>query len=379
MKKKILFRTSSMEMGEEQRALLNIIEMLDKTRFESFLLLDVSQGELLKNIPKEVKVFYISERREPFSTIKIAKLFQFVTRKITLLAYRYYPELLKSKVNIVPDIEIAMTLSSLRGLINSPFKNSKKINLFKSNVLFLPKRFGNKILSMMERCDVTIFTSDTYRDEFEKHLGEVVYNGVCIPNILNIKRIEEQSLEATDEEDEIIWKTNTFISIGELTHQSGYGLLLRAHVELIKGGVNHQIIIIGDGPTYSNLKKKVKLFEVQNSFFILSNKDNPYSYIARSPYYIQTSRYETFSLFIREAMILNKPVISTNCSEASNIIASNTGLIIGFSKQEIKKAIKTFLFNPILTSDIKANQKKINFERDNQIASQQFIRILELL
>ena len=41
-----------MEMGEEQRALLNIIEMLDKTRFESFLLLDVSQGELLKNIPK---------------------------------------------------------------------------------------------------------------------------------------------------------------------------------------------------------------------------------------------------------------------------------------------------------------------------------------
>jgi len=379
MRKKILFRVSSMEMREEQKVLLNIIDLLDRKKFEPIILLDLHQGELLKYIPLDIQVSNIVKGKQDLSPFSILKIFQLVKRHIILIAYQLSPKLLKNKIGITPDIEIAMTHFSLSGLVNSPFQHSKKINWFHSDIRFFPLSVGKRILSMMKRCDLTVFTSNMTKINFENHLGKTtVSNSMCIYNTVNTQKIRKQSLEAIEEKDNIVMSgKNTFLSIGQLVYQKGYDLLLQAHVELIKEGVNHHIVIIGDGYGYSTLKKKIKLLGVQNSFFLLGNRANPYPYMVRAPYYIQPSRYESLSSFVREAMIFNKPVISTKCVGAQELIPPNTGIIVDCSKHRIKKAIKTFLFDPTLVSRIKMKQKEIDFERENQFAFQQIESILK--
>ena len=51
---------------------------------------------------------------------------------------------------------------------------------------------------------------------------------------------------------------------------------------------------------------------MQDNVILLGKKENPYPYIKACDIYVQPSRYEGKAVSVREAQILNKPVIITN-------------------------------------------------------------------
>lgn len=377
-KKKILFRLRSMEMGGVQKVLLELLNRLDKDTFDISLLLNINQGDLKKEIPTHVNLYYITKGREEPSKFKVLLFFQLILRRFILELYNSFPILLKNKLNDIPDIEIAFMHSNLPGLVNSPFKSSKKINWFHSDIRFFrsKKQVENTIMHM-KQCDISVFVSETTYQNVEMYSNNIISNGICIYNILDYKKIISKAAESVADYKMLESKKHIFISIGRLVFQKGYDVLLEAHIELIKEGIDHHIFIVGQGIDYQKLKEKISTEKVGSTFILLGNKENPYPYMAAADYYIQPSRYEAYPLAIGEALALNKPIISTDAGGIREMITNNeTGLIVNFSKENLKEAMKSFIEQKGLVEYIKKNQAKFEFDVHNEQIYQKIQNIL---
>ncbi|WBV54118.1 glycosyltransferase [Chryseobacterium gambrini] len=383
MKKKIMFRIRSMQMGGVPKVLIDVLKNLDRERFEPSVLLQINQGELLDDIPDDVKVTALAKGRHEMSFIKPILFIQLVMRNVKIQMYKIFPSLIKKKLFETPDIEIAITHSSLPDLLRSPFKNSKKVNWFHTDISWHhTKEYGEKIARMMKECDLTIFGSLHTRLTFENFLDVKIYNGIHIHNTFDEKNVLEKSLlEIPDFKYRFVDKRiKIFVSVGRLEYQKGYDFLIEVHKELLDEGFDHIIAVIGDGSENINLKNKIKFFSIEESFLLLGNQNNPYPYIKNADYYIQSSRYESYPIVLGETLILNKPIISTNVGGISELLShGKTAYLVNFDKDELKSAMKKFMQNPKLVEEIKNEQKKININNYNVNIYSKINRVLSKL
>ncbi|WP_428069937.1 glycosyltransferase [Chryseobacterium gambrini] len=383
MKKKIMFRIRSMQMGGVPKVLIDVLKNLDRDKFEPSVLLQINQGELLDDIPDDVKVTALAKGRHEMSFIKPILFIQLVMRNVKIQMYKIFPSLIKKKLFETPDIEIAITHSSLPDLLRSPFKNSKKVNWFHTDISWHhTKEYGEKIARMMKECDLTIFGSLHTRLTFENFLDVKIYNGIHIHNTFDEKNVLEKSLlEIPDLKYRFVDKRRKiFVSVGRLEYQKGYDFLIDVHKELLDEGFDHIIAVIGDGSENINLKNKIKFFSIEESFLLLGNQNNPYPYIKNADYYIQSSRYESYPIVLGETLILNKPIISTNVGGISELLShGKTAYLVNFDKDELKSAMKKFMQNPELVEEIKNEQKKININNYNVNIYSKINRVLSEL
>ena len=378
-----MFRIRSMQMGGVPKVLIDVLKNLDRERFEPSVLLQINQGELLDDIPKDVKVTALAKGRHEMSFIKPIRFIQLVMRNVKIQMYKIFPSLIKKKLFETPDIEIAITHSSLPDLLRSPFKNSKKVNWFHTDISWHhTKEYGEKIARMMKKCDLTIFGSLHTRLTFEKFLNVKIYNGIHIHNTFDEKNVLEKSLlEIPDLKNRFVDRSRKiFVSVGRLEYQKGYDFLIEVHKELLDEGFDHIIAVIGDGSENINLKNKIKFFSIEESFLLLGNQNNPYPYIKNADYYIQSSRYESYPIVLGETLILNKPIISTNVGGISELLShGKTAYLVNFDKDELKSAMKKFMQNPELVEEIKNEQKKININNYNVNIYSKINRVLSKL
>lgn len=377
--RKILFRLRSMEMGGTQKVMLDLMNRLDRQKYTLYLLLDLNQGILIKEIPDHVQVYYIGMDKEKLSAFLPKKIFLLICRRILLSLYHYFPFLLRRKLGFVPDVEIAFMDSALPGLLNSPFKESRKISWFHSDVRFFRRRRMIKVVKMMNKCIANVFVSNGTLENTVQYSGMPITNGLCIYNAFDYKQIQLKAgllpkMELKSLEKEL----KTFVSVGRLGFQKGYDVLLEAHADLIKEGLKHRIVIIGSGNAYKKLQKMIDLKGVSETFLLLGEKANPYSYIAWGDFYIQPSRYEAYPLAVGEALILNKPVLCTDVGGIREMVShGKTGFIVDFSKESLKNGITTFLNCPRLTAHIKEEQRKLDFEEHNKQVCRKVEMLLE--
>lgn len=363
MKKKVMFRILSMQMGGVPKVLIDILKNLDRDKFEPFVLLSIHQGELLSEIPGDVKVISLEKGKEEMSSLKAFLIFQLIKRKMNLQLYKTFPCLLKKKVDEVPDIEIAITHSSLSSLVKSPFLTSKKINWFHTDIRWHHTiDYGKKIARMMQKCDLTIFGSMHTKITFERHLNIRISNSMCIHNTFDEQNVIKKSREKDPDIKNIFSKEKkVFLSVGRLEHQKGYDVLIEIHAELLKEGFDHNIIVIGNGSKLELLQSKIRTLGVENSFILLGNKNNPYPYIKNADYYIQPSRYESYPIALGETLILNIPIICTDVGGVNELLRhKKTAYIVSFEKNSLKEAMKKFMQNPFLVEEIRKEQS--NFQ-----------------
>ncbi len=111
-------------------------------------------------------------------------------------------------------------------------------------------------------------------------------------------------------------------------------------------GLKHQIIIIGDGFDFENIHAKLNQLGLQDTVKMLGFRSNPYPYLKTSDFYVMSSRHEGFPTIIAEALILNKPVVSTDVSGIKDLLQDGKlGLITANSEDGIYKGMKQFLIH----------------------------------
>lgn len=349
---KVLFRLRSLEMGGVPRVVLDLLRNLPKDKFDFTLMLNLYQGELIKDIPADIKLIVVENGKEQMSSNPFIQKIQLVWRRLKLEVYNQFPSILyQLKVPEKYDIEVSPGYAEFDMVLNSPDKSSRKIGWFHTDVGY--DKDKQRVLSRIEkmkRFDFMIFGSkqtrqvidDLYQVTYPK--STVIYNVIKVDEVLKKADLFEYS-----------YKTDfpVFSSMGRLHSRKGYHTLMKVHKQLLDDGFKHIIAVIGGGNEMENLMSQRKELNVEDSFLLLDSQTNPYPYIKASDYFILPTQSESYPLVIGEIMCMQKPIISTNVGGIAEMIEDGVdGVLINYDEQEMYDAMKSFMTDQDLIQKI---------------------------
>lgn len=338
MKKKILFFISTLTGGGAEKALVDLVNNLDKEKYDITIQTIIDEGIHKSNLLPHIKYKTINRFNNKF----LKKLF-------TYLIYHIVPPTITYNLFIKDkyDYEVAF-LEGLPTKILGYSTNKKAIkyawvhidlyNYFEHEKLF--KKF-NRHIECYKKYDRIICVSKAAKEGFIKRFG-INHNIVVKYNILDVKNIIDKSKEKINE----VQLNNNFkiVSVGRLCEVKGYTRLLKVHDKLIKEGYKYELWIVGEGNEKETLKNYIYKNKLEDTVKILGFQKNPYKFINEADIFVCSSIVEGFSLVIAEALILNKAVISTKCSGPYEILEDSTyGLMVENDKEGLYDGIKSML------------------------------------
>jgi glycosyltransferase involved in cell wall biosynthesis len=183
------------------------------------------------------------------------------------------------------------------------------------------------------------------KEEYGEQFNETIDNGaralVQSPAFSETKQFFDALRDDSD--------TKIFVTVGRLTEQKNYLMLIQVFEELYQEGENVKLIIIGsktnDAPYAQRCEEAVKS---QEKTLLIGERSNIGDYIFNCDTFCLSSIYEGMPISILEAMSASKPTISTPVGGVVDIITDgvNGYLSEDVSVQSYKAVIKRFLQNP---------------------------------
>src|SRR5690625_581182 len=358
MKTKVLFRLRSLEMGGIVKVLLDIFENLPKEKIELTLMVNLHQGELRNEIPSDIKIIKIAKGKEDFNKNPLIYKFQLAFRLLKLNLLNKFPALMKFYYKESYDVEIAFGRSELEMVLNSPQKKSKKIAWVHWEFSHEPELNRSKMLvEQLQQFDHVVFCSDNVRKQVKTIYDLEFKNYSVIHNVVHPNDLLQKSEETIDFQ--LKGDLFTFISVGRIKNGKGYPLLFDVHKSLMQEGIEHRIIIIGDGDKLYELTQKAKENRLDKSFLLLGNQNNPFPYFKYADAFILPTQSEAYPLSVKEALVFGLPALVTDVGGVSEIISDGKdGILMKYEKENIKNHIKELVTNPSLYEHLKSNAKK---------------------
>lgn len=352
--KSLVFLQYTLGGGGAEKALINIFNNIDYTRYKVKLVLFYKQGVYLDKVNKNVEIKYLYNPDKYRS-----RILQSVYYRSFMFIYNIFPKYLyRIIVGNKNDIEIAFLEGETTKLLNySCNKTAKKIAWVHTNlskVQLLPEKIQKMCYSNV---DEIVCVSEDIKSIFIKLYPENYLKTNVIYNLINRTKIIELASEKIDYD----FEAPIIVGIGRLTRLKRFDLLIRAHKLLIEEGIKNKVIIIGEGEERDKLSEMIDNLGVRETVYLLGFIDNPYPYILKSDMLVLSSDYEGLPTVICEAMVLGKPIIATNCTGASELIGeSEYGILVDCGDElQMKEAIKEVILN----NSLKENLGKKSYER----------------
>lgn len=151
------------------------------------------------------------------------------------------------------------------------------------------------------------------------YLKKVNADVVCIPNFITRFIDSKSSLES-----------KTVLSVGRLTYQKGYDLLLQAWGKVTEQMPDWTLQIVGSGNDERELKLQASDLDVLESVSFIPATNNIGQYYSQASLYVMSSRFEGMPMVLLEAKMCGLPCISFNCPNGPDEIICNSidGLIV---------------------------------------------------
>lgn len=374
---KVMFRLRSLEIGGVPRLILDLLRNLPKDKFDFTLMLNLYQGELVTEIPKDINLIVLSKGKEQMSKNPFLRYLQLGFRRLKLELYDQFPSLLyllKVKENY--DIEISPGYAEFEMVLGSP-QNSKKIGWFHTDVSYdKNQKRVEKRIDIMKKFDWMIFGSLQTRQVIEDLYGVTYPNSSVIYNVIKFSEIREKANKFPVN----FPNKPVFSSMGRLHSRKGYDILAKVHKRLLDEGFTHSIAVIGGGHEMENLKKQSQILGIQDSFMLLGSQTNPWPYIQASDYFVLPSKSESYPLTIGEVMGLRKPIISTNVGGIPEMIENGIdGILVEPNEESIYQAMKEFLTDKDLVEKITQGSYRADQKFDNNSIYHQITELFEKL
>ena len=135
-------------------------------------------------------------------------------------------------------------------------------------------------------------------------------------------------------------KQKYLISIGRLTAQKNFELLINFFSKLLDKNSLFELVIIGKGEDELKLKDLSKKLNIENKIHFLGFQKNIYKYLKNAECFILTSLWEDPGFVIIEAALSNIPIISSNCPNGPEEIIQNNGYL--FQNNDLDDLLKKF-------------------------------------
>ncbi len=339
MRKKILFVIESFVVGGAERVLVDLVNALDKKRFD-VTVLSVFKESVYKGYNEKFDDMFSTDVHYRYMIDNSVKwkyiLFNYLFSK---LPHKWFHQLF---IGNSYDTEVAF-YEGLPTMFLSSSSNKKSRKLA---WLHYGAGFADSVEEKLEwyrlvysKFDAAVGVSKGVCDNFLAKVGHVTDLKVKY-NIIDNEKIVRKSNEF---DVDIAGDGVTFLSVGRICGVKGYDRLLRVCLRLHNEGLNVSMNIIGGGDN-EELIAFVKENSMQEYIRFWGHRDNPYPYIKHADWLVCASYAEGFSTVITEALIIGTPVISTDCSGTDELLGnSEYGIRCENSENGLYEAMKSVL------------------------------------
>lgn len=365
---KIVFRLRSLEMGGVNKVLIDILNHLPKEKLDLTILVNLFQGELRNEIPKNIKLIKIAKGKEDFSKNLLIQKLQLIFRALKLKLLHHFSFLMKYYYKENYDIEIAFGRAELEMVLKSPQKNSKKIAWVHWEFSHEPElNQSDLLIERLKQFDHVVFCSDNVRRQVKELYAVDLKSTSVFYNVIHPDEIRALANEKLNNIPEFKEDLFTFISVGRVKNGKGYPLLFDIHKSLIEENIHHRILLIGDGDKFEELKEKAQKFNLETTFVLLGNQNNPFPFFKLADAFILPTQSEAYPLSVKEALVFGLPALVTDVGGVSEIIKNGKdGILMKYDFETIKEIMKKIILDKDLFQDLKneAAQAKNKFETE---------------
>lgn len=342
-KKKILIAQYSLGGGGAEKVLVDILNNVDYSKYEISIFLLRKEGVYLNKVNENVNII-APIGNVIFKNEKVNKLLN----DFRFALIKFMPKIVhRLVVGNEYDVEIAFVegLTS-KFIADSCNKNSKKISWvhidlekYKPIKEFFQKRFYPKF-------DVIACVSEDSKRVFEKLYPNLKDKTRVVYNLIDSKQIIELANEEIEFDEEI----PTIIAVGRLSIQKRFDVLIKAHKLLLDDGINHKLLILGEGEKKDELQLLINNLKVNETVDLHGFVDNPYKYIKKSKAFAMSSDFEGLPLVVCESLVLGKPIVATRCTGPTELLGNGEyGLLVDCDNEvQLKDALKSILMDDSL-------------------------------
>lgn len=373
MKKKVLFVINTLGCGGAERAMLNLLQVLDPNTYEISMFVLTGQGELRHELPEYVKLLNTVYDEIPVHTKEGKKhlmrcVLRAGIRKGVFLRRASY--LIKNtghmvrKKQILPDKlcwrllsdgapvleeEYDLAVAYLEG--GATYYVAEHVRA-KKKAAFVHIDYGKAGYTRELDLDCYrqfehIFTvSDEVKEHFLEVYPEYGDKVSVFHNLINQDRILRMAEQGEGFGDE--FHGYRILTIGRLFRQKRYDIAIRA-MELLKkkSKVPVRWYVLGEGDLRNPLEKQIRDAGLEGDFLLLGLRTNPYPYCKNCDIYVHATGFEGKSIAIQEAQTLGKPILATDCSgNREQIIHGVDGRLCRLTPEAVCEEILWMLNHP---------------------------------
>ncbi len=361
MKKKIIFRSGSLRMGGLERVLIEVLQTIDREKFDIYLVIDDDCGKeniFEKDIPKDIKYFFLKPEKLIRETekYKIKKknivyklIYNLMMEKENRIMYKNMQQILKE----LEEIDVIVDFDAGASKYIEKLDIKKKIVWIHNSIPNLKKkeskikRFGKRL----EKYDKVVAICDEMKEEIENIYPNLKGKVNRIYNPFNFERIEKLMNDESElTEDQIKMLNEDYcIAIARLDNvQKDFLTLVRAYKIVKDNKIKDKLYIIGDGPSKDEIMAEIKKLNLEENIKLIGLSKNPYVWLKNSKLFVHSSKYEGLPTVLIEALICNKMIISSNCPTGPKEILKNEscGKLFGVGDvEELANYLMKFLFS----------------------------------
>ena len=367
--KKILMVAQTLGGGGTEVALVELINHLDTKKYEITLLLMDKDISFIDRIKRKIKIKYlkfddmfwhnlVSMNTMVGKAIKKANINS--SLKIYDIALKHiYSSVFNKKYDLAIDFYgyDSFTTAIVADKVNA----SKKVTWLHDAKMSWIKN----VEEYFDKYNKIFCVSKSVKVSFDKLYPQIDNKSEVFYNLIDKTNIIRKSTEFVPHN----FKKNKFniVSVGRLTEQKGFDIALESAKILKNRGLNFQWFVVGEGRDRKKLEKKMRKLNLNNFFFFLGQKANPYPYIKNGNVFVLPSRHEGYGLAVLEARILKKPVIVSNIPVyKEQIINNKNGLISELNAEDLSNKIMKLYYDSDLQEkiDLYLNEENIDFSKE---------------
>ncbi len=351
---KILFIHSKLVCGGAEQALFDLISLMDKEKFDITVLVQYDGGIWEQKFREAgIKVVSIWDCQKK-SANPLWKLYNwFKRRQIVQALARDGEGLLNVCLREQFDIIVSYHGSTLQKMCFSG--NAKTVKYIHGDIATNPPYCRNimGIVDDIRRFDRIICVSEIAKRSFMNITG-ISENVLAFHNPLN----SENVIRLSQAEVALPHDLPLICAVGRLAEEKGFDRLLRIHKNLLKEGILHRLVLVGDGPKKEHLEGLIRELHVQDSVIMAGYRENPYPYMRQSDFLVCSSYTEGLPVIAMEALCLGIPIVSSAPSVGEAFGDESCGLITEPDDASLESGIRRMLTEREFYEQAKAGAEK---------------------
>lgn len=275
------------------------------------------------------------------------------------------------------DIAIAFKMGESAKLVGYS-SCEKKYCWIHSNVSDLDEKYSYSFESLEEeksflsKFDSMVAVSESCKKSFVERYGKKLPVHVIL-NPVDANEIKEKAKEnIQDNGDTFAGQEPIIGTIARMEEdQKKISRLINISFRLKSEGIGHKLVLIGNGPDYKKYQDEIQK-KNGTQIYLCGFQKNPYKYLVRFNLFVCSSRWESYSIVVNEALVLGIPVISTKCGGPEEVLQQGKwGELTENNEEALYESIKSFLLN---------KNQKLLYGYDAEISMRSFMQgVKELL